>query len=103
MIEDEVLKITTLTAADQKMTTRVYPVADLVIPIPSAQMGGGQQGAGGGQQGGGFGGQGGGAAGGGVFSVPPEKVPAKAQAPKDNAPAKVDNQTIDALKKKRDR
>ena len=33
LIEDEVMKITTQAKADEKMSTRVYPVADLVIPI----------------------------------------------------------------------
>jgi hypothetical protein len=68
VIEDEVMKITTTTKAEEALSTRVYPVADLVIPIVSAQLGGGGQGAlgggGGGFGGGGFG-QGGGGIGGG--------------------------------------
>eukprot|EP00475_Leptophrys_vorax_P024684 TRINITY_DN34112_c0_g2_i3.p1 TRINITY_DN34112_c0_g2~~TRINITY_DN34112_c0_g2_i3.p1 ORF type:complete len:421 (+),score=42.12 TRINITY_DN34112_c0_g2_i3:86-1348(+) len=42
IIEDEVMKITTQAKADEKMSTRVYPVADLVIPIqpPMGGMGG---------------------------------------------------------------
>ena len=76
VIEDEVMKITTIAIAEERMQTRVYPVGDLVIS-PSVQLGnvggglggGGQQGGGGfggGQQGGGgFGGGGGGFGGGG--------------------------------------
>ena len=33
IIQDEVLLITTKEAAEQKLTTKVYPVADLVLPI----------------------------------------------------------------------
>lgn len=86
IIEDEVMKITTAEKADEVYQTRVYPVGDLVIPIPvisavAGGVGGGQQG--GGQQGGlgggggGFGGGGGGqqGGGGGFFSVPTEKAP----------------------------
>src|SRR5262245_1093899 len=42
VIEDEVMKITTSAKAGEKLTTRVYPVGDLVIPIitPRAGMGG---------------------------------------------------------------
>ncbi len=85
VVDDEVMKITTVTKAEEIMPTRVYPVADLVIPVQSlgGQGGfGGQQGGGGfgggGQGGGGFGGgQGGGGfggGGGGFFSIPPQKV-----------------------------
>ena len=76
VIEDEVMKITTSVAADKKLTTRVYPVGDLVIPIQS--MGGGMRGGmgggmGGGMMGGGMGGgMMGGGMGGGMFSIPPE-------------------------------
>lgn len=79
IIQDEVMKITTELVAEEATETRVYPVADLVIPIQPLQGqggfggggGGGQQG--GGQQGGGFGGGGqggGGGGGGGFFSIP---------------------------------
>ncbi len=55
VIEDEVMKITTSAKAGEKLTTRVYPVGDLVIPIiPArmlARMGGGM-----GMMGGGMGG-----------------------------------------------
>lgn len=93
VIEDEVMKITTQLAADEKLETRVYPVGDLVIQLQSAAAGigggvgglgvgggiGGQQGGGGGfgGGGGGFGGGGGGFGGGqGFFSIAPEPVPA---------------------------
>lgn len=91
VIEDEVMKITTELAATGSLQTRVYPVADLVIPIfpigggfgggLGGQQGGQQGGFGGGQQGGfggqqgGFGGQQGG--GQGIFSVPAQPVPAQ--------------------------
>lgn len=99
LIEDEVMKITTQAKADEKMSTRVYPVADLVIPIMPPMgmggMGGGMGGMGGGMgmggmgmggmgggmgmggMGGGMGGMGG-MGGGGFFSVPPEAVGPKA-------------------------
>ena len=128
VIEDEVMKITTQVKADEKMSTRVYPVADLVVPIISlggggggglagGQQGGGQQGGqqGGGQQGGGggFGGGGGGFGGGGgrFFSVPAEPIAPKAQPVPGQAdkigPAaskqipQFDNRSIELLKKKR--
>lgn len=66
LIEDEVMKITTQAKADEKMSTRVYPVADLVIPIQPPQ-GGGLGGFGGGIGGGGLGGGQGGLGGGGGF------------------------------------
>jgi len=86
-VRDEVLMITTTTAAEELLTTRVYPVADLVIPIQSGGggglggLGGGGLGGGGGGfgggggggfggGGGGFGGGGLGGGGGGFFSVP---------------------------------
>ena len=91
LIEDEVMKITTQAKADEKMSTRVYPVADLVIPLqPPMGMGGGMGGMGGGMGGmgggmgmggmggmggrGGMGGMGVGMMGGGMFSVPPEPM-----------------------------
>lgn len=95
VIEDEVMKITTETSANERLTTRVYPVADLVIPITSASGGGagGQQGifgnpfGQGGGGGGGFGGGGGlggggfGGGGGGFPSIAPEEVPNHATLP----------------------
>jgi hypothetical protein len=82
VIQDEVLQITTKDKANQMLKTRVYPVADLVLPIQSQQadpfsMGGGLGGGmggggmmGGGMMGGGMGGggmMGGGMMGGGMF------------------------------------
>ncbi len=121
IIEDEVMKITTSEYANQLLQTRVYPVADLVIPIMplgggfgGGGFGGGGFGVGGfggggfgggGFGGGGFGGGGGGGfglnigiggAGGGFFSVPPETRPAP-------PPATFNNAAIDQLKKKADR
>lgn len=93
VIDNEVLLITTEDEALNKLTVKVYPVADLVIPIPIAQPGGGAGlgggggggiggGGGGGLGGGGGGGLGGGGGGGGfgggggAFSVP-DKSPRK--------------------------
>jgi hypothetical protein len=68
IIKDEVLLITTPEVADENLTVKVYPVADLVIPIQSGGGFGGGFG-GGGFGGGGFGGGGfgGGGFGGGGF------------------------------------
>ncbi|QDS95253.1 hypothetical protein FF011L_40460 [Roseimaritima multifibrata] len=66
MIDDEVLKITTITTAEANLVTKVYPVGDLVVPVISmggmGGMGGGMGGMGGGMggMGGGMGGMGGG-------------------------------------------
>jgi hypothetical protein len=68
MIENEVLLITTPIRAEEELTTKVYPVADLVLPIVSGiGLGGGLGGGGlgGGLGGGGLGG-GGGFGGGGL-------------------------------------
>ncbi len=91
VIENEVLLITTKDKANTMLKTKVYPVADLVLPIQSQQAnpfqmgggfggGGGGVGIGGGGGGGGFGGGGGGLGGlgggggglfgGGGFNVP---------------------------------
>src|SRR5262249_23740987 len=67
LIEDEVMKITTATKAGEKLSTRVYPVADLVIrirPLGAAGLGAGMGGAGGGMMGGMGGGMMGGGGGG---------------------------------------
>ncbi|WP_145308376.1 vWA domain-containing protein [Gimesia fumaroli] len=89
VIEDEVMKITTILKADEIYSTRVYPVADLVISVSAQQSSvgssqggfGGQQGGIGGQQGGGgfggggqggFGGGGQGGGGQGFFNIAPE-------------------------------
>ncbi|PQO42136.1 hypothetical protein [Blastopirellula marina] len=90
IVANEVLMITTPTEAETELITKVYPVADLVLPV-SAQigtLGGGGIGGQGGGQGGGFGGGGGGfggggggnfggGGGGGVFAVADEKSVAK--------------------------
>ena len=82
VIEDEVMKITTVDLANERLSTRVYPVGDLVVQLNAMALGGGiggglggsQLGGGGGGQfggGGGYGQQGGGQFGGGqgMFSV----------------------------------
>lgn len=83
IIDDEVLMITSTDRAGERLSTKVYPVADLVVPIQSSAGGGGGGGfgfggsgvgggMGGGMGGGGFGGggMGGGGFGGGQFNVP---------------------------------
>ncbi|WP_197526651.1 VWA domain-containing protein [Botrimarina colliarenosi] len=105
VIDDEVLLITTQEEALTKLTVKVYPVADLVIPIPPPQQGGiGGGGGGGGLGGGGGGGLGGGGGGGqggggfggggGAFSVPDDlsavrlaKQPRTLQIEEESAPA----------------
>lgn len=93
VIEDEVMKFTTIDEATTALEPRVYAVGDLVVPLNvGAGAGGGlggiggqggQGGFGGGQGGGGFGGGGfggGGGQGGGFFSVPapqPEELKKK--------------------------
>ncbi len=83
VIDDEVLLITTEEKANETLKVKVYPVADLVLPVQTPQLlggssgggggqsggGGGQGGGGGGLGGGGGGGQGGGGGGGGFFNV----------------------------------
>lgn len=65
VIDDEVLQITTVEEADSRLVTKVYPVADLVLPIQNIQgMGGAGMGMMGGGMGGGMGGMGGGMMGG---------------------------------------
>src|SRR5260370_4727020 len=66
VIEDEVMKITTSAKAGEKLSTRVYPVGDLVIPITTPRIGGLGAGVGGGRAAGGVGGRLGGGVGGGV-------------------------------------
>ncbi len=86
VIRNEVMEITTLTDAETALSTRVYPVADLVIPIQSFFGAGGLGGGNNGQQNGGqqngLGGQGGqggqqgfgGGGGGNFFSLPAEQL-----------------------------
>jgi tetratricopeptide (TPR) repeat protein len=94
VIRDEVMIITTPEQAETELIAKVYPVADLVLPIDATQLsggggggqmgggqGGGQGGGGGGFGGGGGGGGGGGlggGGGGGLFSVPDSEAPAAA-------------------------
>jgi hypothetical protein len=95
VIEDEVMKITTVEKANEKLQIRMYPVGDLVMGPQQLQMlsrsgggmgvgtsGGGGMGGGGmggGGMGGGMGGGGmGGGVGGGMFSVPSEVFPPQA-------------------------
>ena len=71
-IDNEVLLITSPEGATSKLVTKVYPVADLVLPVRQAGisgfggLGGGAGGGLGGGGGGGFGGGGGGFGGGGL-------------------------------------
>lgn len=70
VIDEEVLLITSKDRADSTLKVKVYPVADLVLPIQSVGIGGGGGGIGGGIGGGGLGGGlggGGGGFGGGGF------------------------------------
>lgn len=70
VIDEEVLLITTEEKANETLKVKVYPVADLVLPVQTPQLiggaggGGGLGGGGGGQGGGGGGGLGGGGGGG---------------------------------------
>ncbi len=64
VIENEMLLITTPEEADNRLVTKVYPVADLVIPVTSNMMGGMGGGMMGGMGGGMMGGMGGGMMGG---------------------------------------
>ena len=105
VIEDEVMKITTIAKEKERLQTRVYPVGDLVVILQPPQgqggQGGGGQGQGGGGQGqggGGFGGGGGGqqGGGGGFFNVP---VNLPARQPNAQVPA-FDNQKVNGAKKK---
>lgn len=65
MIENEVLLITTPEEAETRLSTKVYPVADLVLPIRQSGFSGGFGGLGGmGGMGGGIGGMSGGGVGG---------------------------------------
>ena len=105
VIKNEVMFITTEVAAEEEMSTRVYPVGDLVVPITSLGGGGGLGGGGlggGGQGGGGLGGGGGGLGGGGqggggFFSVPPESLDDVQESCDDDF--RLDN-TTDTRKKK---
>jgi len=109
VIEDEVMKITTVDLANERLSTRVYPVGDLVVELNAQSVGGqgsgglgGQQLGGGGGQQGGFGGggqQGGFGGGGGVFSVAPPNVPVgiQKQQPKAAVQKKIADPELDGL------
>jgi hypothetical protein len=102
LIEDEVMKITTTTKASEKLSTRVYPVADLVIPVTSmmggGMMGGGMMGGmGGGMMGGGMGMMGGGMGGGMMGGMGMMNVADDAVLP---PPAEFNNATVRDRKKK---
>jgi hypothetical protein len=104
VIEDEVLKITTVDKANEKLSIRMYPVGDLIMGPQQLQAlagagggggaGGGRGGQGGGAGGGGglgggggggFGGGGGGMGGGGMFSIPSEPLRSAGPAAAPNA------------------
>ncbi len=113
VIEDEVMKITTIIAAEDKLSTRVYPVGDLVVPVMSGMMarmmlggmgmgmggGMGMMGGGMGMMGGGMGGMGGMGMGGmgggmgmmgggmGMMNIAPQPIPHAQQNPAANPPA----------------
>ena len=114
VIQDNVMYITTIEDAQNRLQTRVYPMGDLVLGLTAVgrgqnggggAFGGGQQIGGGQQGGGGGGGQQGGqqGGGGGFFNVPaaalPQAVQRKApinalpqvKAPKAVAPAPIKN------------
>jgi uncharacterized membrane protein YgcG len=108
MIKNEVMMVTTVATAEseENLITRIYDVADLVVPT-IAQIGG-QQGGQGGQQGtGGFGGGGGqggigggggqggfGGGGGAGFSLPPEILGAANQPVKADQGISMKNSSI---------
>ncbi len=93
IIRDEVLIITTPEEAETDLVAKVYPVADLVLPIEipgGGGLGGGGGGLGGGGGGGGLGGGGGGfggGGGGGAFSVPDADSPDSADLQLNKRPA----------------
>jgi hypothetical protein len=116
VIEDEVMKITTVEKANEKLQIRMYPVGDLVLgpdqlkmlSRSSGAMGGGMGGQGGGMggQGGGMGGQTGGGGGGvnvggGMFSVPSEVFPAQGGASDTPQSSSFTNESVQHSKKKR--
>ena len=115
LVKDEVLLITTKDKAAENLVVKVYPVADLVLPVnPSSglnpfQTGGGLGGQGGinSGQGGGLGGQGGGGGmggmGGGMFQISDARArlsrrekPASVPAPSGPSAARQDRSQDDA-------
>jgi hypothetical protein len=119
VIEDEVMKITTVEKANEKLQIRMYPVGDLVYGPDQlkalSRMGGGMGmgaggggGAGGGMGGGGMGGggmggggMGGGGMGGGQFSVPAEVFSSQVESAGQPASSSFTNDSVEASKKKR--
>ena len=110
VIEDEVMKVTTVDLANERLSTRVYPVADLVLDLNAQSLGGGVGGGlggqglggqgGGGQGGFGGGGQGGFGGGGGQFNVAPPRLPKgllKEKPVKAAAPKKIADPELDGL------
>ncbi len=88
VIQNDVMMITTVEEAGNRLQTRVYPVGDLVINLNAQSLGGTGGGALGGAFGGGLGGGGqvgggggmmGGGGGGGFFNVPAAVMPQVAQ------------------------
>lgn len=88
VIQNDVMMITTVDEAQNRLQTRVYPVGDLVINLNAQSLGGTGGGALGGAFGGGLGGGGavgggggmmGGGGGGGFFNVPAAAMPQVAQ------------------------
>jgi hypothetical protein len=115
VIEDEVMKITTVEAANSKLTIRMYPVGDLVLGPDQLKMlsrsgggmgvtgsSGGQGGGmgGGGMGGGGMGGGGMGGGGGGMFSVPSEVFPPQAPNAEKAQSSSFTNESVQSSKKK---
>ncbi len=124
VVEDEVMKITTVEKANEKLQIRMYPVGDLVygpqqlrmlarsgggmgMGMGGGGMGGGGMGGGGmgggGMGGGGMGGggMGGGGMGGGMFSVPSEVFSSQVESGGQPASSSFTNDSVEASKKKR--
>lgn len=93
VIDDEVLQITTKDDADATLKVKVYPVADLVLPVETPPLIGGAGGGGGGGLGGGGGGGfgGGGGGGGGFFNVADEIETDQPKQAVETASAKTEN------------
>ncbi len=116
VISDEVLLITSEEEALTRLQVKVYPVADLVLPIETPNTGGFGGGLGGGIAGGGGGGLGGGGlgggglgggglggglggggfGGGGAFSIPDDGKPAQEEVEAQTNQAKTKPKSVDA-------
>jgi len=118
VVEDEVMKITTVEKANEKLQIRMYPVGDLVygpdqlkaLSRTGGGMGMGMGGGGGGMGGGGMGGATGGGmggggtsvnVGGGMFSVPSEVFSSQVESGGQPASSSFTNDSVQASKKKR--